>query len=82
VFLGPAAELGDDQLHLVFKQADQEIILVLEIEVDGTVGDVGQVSDFRHFGIEETFLGKDLHGRIQNALTLVRIVFVRRTTDG
>jgi len=76
MFLGPVAEFGDDQLHLVFKKTNQEIILVLEVEIDGAISDVGQARDFRHLGIEEALLGKDLYGRVQNALTFVGIVFV------
>ena len=60
-----------DLPHPSLEQRDQQVVLALEVEVDGPVGDArffGDVGDFRG---EEAVAGKDALGRGQDAFALV-----------
>ena len=65
--LGPvekAAESGVDGFA-------QDVVFVLEIEIDGAVGDAGSGGNLGDARIEESMLGDDLDGSVEDALMLV-----------
>jgi len=64
---GVREELG----HLLVEQPQQEVVLALEIQVDGAVGDAGRAGDLGDRRAEEAPLGEHLHRRVQDARSLV-----------
>jgi hypothetical protein len=57
-------DLQDDLADFIFEQRDQDVVLVVEIEVDGAVRDLGLLGDIGDAGIEKAFFGKDLDRRL------------------
>jgi hypothetical protein len=49
----------------------QDVVFVLEIEIDGAVGDAGSGGNLGDARIEESMLGDDLDGSVEDALVLV-----------
>jgi len=57
--------------HHLVEQGDQQGLLALEVEVDGSVGHVGAARDLRDLGGEIALAREHLHRRLQDALALV-----------
>jgi hypothetical protein len=58
-------------LGLIAEKLDQDVVLVFEIEVDGSVGDTGFTGDLGNGRLEVTLPCEYLYGRFQNAVVLV-----------
>ena len=56
---------------LVVEKLDQNVVLVLEVEIDGAVGNTGLARDLGDGGLEKSLLGKYLDGRLKDALIFV-----------
>lgn len=57
-------DLKDDFADLVFKEGDEDIVFVVEVEVDCPVSDLGLFGNVRDTGIEKTFTGKNFNGSL------------------
>src|SRR5262249_10926994 len=55
-------------LHVVVENGDQDIVFVLEVEVDGSVGDSSLASDVGHLGVEESVAREYFYGSPQNGM--------------
>ncbi len=67
---GPLEDL--EQLpDAILEDADQDRVLVLEVQVDGAVGDIGGVRDLADARRVEAVLGEDLRRRLEDALALL-----------
>jgi hypothetical protein len=56
---------------LVAENLHQDVALVLEIKVNGSIGNAGFPGDLGNGGLVESIVGKDLYGGFQNAVILV-----------
>ena len=52
---------GDCAAHAAIENGDEQVVLVLEIEVDGAGGDAGGAGDVGDLGVEEAALGEDVN---------------------
>ena len=64
-------KMGVDALHPGLEQRDEQVVLALEVQVDGPVRDAGLARDLGDPGREEAMAGEDLLGRDQDPLALV-----------
>lgn len=62
----------DETMEGRVNRGHQQLIFVLEVKVDGSIGNAGAVCNLRHARVEEPMLGDYLNGGIQDALMLVR----------
>ena len=65
------AALGEHLAHRALEDRDQQVVLALEVEIDGAgrhAGGAGDVGDLR---LEEAVLGEDLGGGAQDGVALV-----------
>ena len=65
------AGLGQELGHLLVEEPQEQVVLALEVEIDGAVGDARALGDLGHRRAVEAALGKDLDGRIEDARALV-----------
>jgi len=73
--IGEARQLGagarDEPVERRIDGRHEQFILILEVEVNGAVGDPGPPGNGRDPRMEESLLGDDFNGRVENALVLV-----------
>ena len=63
--------VGEELLHAVLEERDEELVLRLEVEVDRPVGDAGRLGDLAHARGVEARLGEDLDRGGKDSLALV-----------
>ena len=54
--------------HAALEDRDQQVVLALEIEVDGAGGDAGRAGDVGDLGVEEAALGEDVDGGAEDGV--------------
>src|SRR5687767_11775013 len=59
--------------HLLAEERDQDLVLGLEIEIDGAAGDAGLPCDVGHARVVEAVAREDAHGGVDDLLRLVGI---------
>jgi hypothetical protein len=60
-----------DLFGLVAEKLHQDVALVLEIKVNGSIGDAGFPGDLGNGGLMKPVAGENLYGGFQNAVILV-----------
>jgi len=70
----PPAHVRHHLPHLLLEEGDQQVVLVLEVEVDGAVRHPGGTGDLGHLRVEESLSGEDLHGGAQDPVPLIPAV--------
>ena len=61
----------EQALDAVLEERDEQLVLRLEVEVDGPVGDSGGLGDLADARRVEALLREDAHGGVEDALALV-----------
>ncbi len=76
-FRPPLAKLF---LHGAFEDGDEQVVLAVEVEVDGAGGDAGCTCHVGHLGVEVAAFGEHIDGRAQDRIALG--AWVRRRWGG
>src|SRR5262252_6652133 len=73
-----AAGLAEEVIHGGREDRPQEIVFVLEVEVDGAIGDAGGACDLRDARVEVTGACKDSGRRLEDRVELLgpRVTFI------
>ena len=61
----------EQALDAVLEERDEQLVLRLEVEVDGPVGHAGGLRDLAHARRVEALLREDADGGVEDALALV-----------
>jgi len=67
------AGLGEKLGHLLVEEPQEQVVLALEVEIDGAVGDARAPGDLGHRRAVEAAPGKDLDGGVEDARALVAL---------
>jgi hypothetical protein len=68
VYLGEARPaVCESVVHILIKDRSENIVLVLEVEINGTIGDSGLAGDIGDLGVKEPTAGEDFYGGAQNS---------------
>src|SRR5438445_403209 len=67
------AQDADEARHLLAEEGDEDLVLRLEVEVDGAAGDPRLARDVRHARVVEAVAREHAHGRVDDLLGLVGI---------
>src|SRR5256712_9173512 len=65
------AHAGHESRHLLAAERDEDLVLRLEVEIDGAAGDAGLARDVRHARVVEAVAREHAHGRVDDLLWLV-----------
>ena len=70
--LTPGLAKGVDEVgHLVAEQGDQDVVLGLEVEIDGSRGDPGLARNVGHARVVVALAGEDPHGGVEDQPALL-----------
>src|SRR5206468_11879954 len=69
----PISQDADEARHLLAEEGDEDLVLRLEVEVDGAAGDPRLARDVRHARVVEAVAREHAHGRVDDLLGLVGI---------
>src|SRR5882724_7114740 len=67
------AQGADEARHLLAEERDEDLVLRLEVEVDGAAGDACLARDVRHARVVEAVAREHAYGRVDDLLGLVGI---------
>ena len=65
------SQRADELGHLVAEERDQDVVLGLEVEIDGARGDARLAGDVGHARVVVALAGEDPHGGLDDLLRLV-----------
>src|SRR5215510_5718490 len=71
------AQRAHEARHLLAEQRDQDLVLGLEVEIDGAAGDARLARDVRDTRVVEAVAREHAHGRVDDLLGLVGIAHSR-----
>jgi hypothetical protein len=74
------SEPFENLARFVLVELDQNVVLVLEIEIDGSVSHPGRFGDLSDRRLKKPLIGEHLDGGFKNALVLVTVLGFR--SDG
>jgi hypothetical protein len=71
------SEPFENLARFVMVELDQNVVLVLEVEIDGPVSHLGRFGDLSDRRLKKTLIGEHLDGGFKNALVFVTVLGFR-----